>query len=190
MTLTEKQKIIVRAMAAGVLLALINIVFARFFTPFGFSSALTLEQRLTIAAKASCLVAIFLLVSIGRLAKHRFFTPEDIDAAASSQSTIKARILQAILQNTLEQSVLAGITYFAWAIIMPGPALGTITGAVILFAIGRVLFIVGYDRGAGSRALGFTLTFYPTAFMLMAMATKLIVQLSLPTSALLIEHQG
>ncbi len=73
---------------------------------------------------------------------------------------------------------------------MPGPALGTITGAVILFAIGRVLFIVGYDRGAGSRALGFTLTFYPTAFMLMAMATKLIVQLSLPTSLPLIEHQG
>ena len=175
MTLTEKQKIIVRAMAAGALLALINIVFARFFTPFGFSSALTLEQRLTIAAKASCLVAIFLLVSIGRLAKHRFFTPEDIDAAASSQSTIKARILQAILQNTLEQSVLAGITYFAWAIIMPGPALGTITGAVILFAIGRVLFIVGYDSGAGSRALGFTLTFYPTAFMLMAAAAKLVV---------------
>lgn len=175
MALTEKQNNIVRAMAVGALLALTNIVFAWFFEPYEFSSTLTLEQRLTVTAKASCLVAIFLLVSIGRLAKHRFFTPEDIDAAASSQSTIKARILQAILQNTLEQSVLAIITYFVWAIIMPVAALGAIIGAVILFAIGRILFIVGYDSGAGSRALGFTLTFYPTAFMLMAAAAKLVV---------------
>lgn len=174
MALTEKQKIIIRAMVAGALIALTNIAFAWFYEPFIFPSDLTLEQRMTIATKASCVVAIFLMVVIGRLAKHRFFTPEDIDAAASKQSSIRAKILQAILQNTLEQTVLAVITYFVWAILMPGAALGVIIGAVILFAIGRVLFIVGYDSGAGSRALGFTLTFYPTVFMLIAVAARMI----------------
>jgi hypothetical protein len=31
-----------------------------------------------------------------------------------------------------------------------------------LFLLGRVLFIGGYRKGAGGRALGFGLTFYPT----------------------------
>ena len=172
MNLTDKQIIIAKAMVAGALAALTNIAIARSCEPLKFSATLTFDQRLTVAAKSSVVVAIFLLVSIGRLAKHRFFTPEDIDSAASSHSTNRAKLLQAVLQNTLEQTVLAVITYFVWAIIMPADALGAIIGAATLFAIGRVLFIHGYEKGAESRAIGFTLTFYPPAFMLIALALR------------------
>ena len=37
--------------------------------------------------------------------------------------------------------------------------------AAFLFAIGRMLFIVGYRRGATGRSLGFALTFYPTVLL-------------------------
>ncbi len=37
-----------------------------------------------------------------------------------------------------------------------------LTALAILFCIGRALFWAGYGRGAGGRALGFALTFYPT----------------------------
>lgn len=37
----------------------------------------------------------------------------------------------------------------------------------MLFSIGRWLFAAGYARGAGARALGFALTFYPTVAALL-----------------------
>merc|ERR1712001_715512 len=60
-------------------------------------------------------------VSIGRLAKHRFFTPNDIDGSGLTQASAQAQILQSIIQNTLEQSLLASITYLVWAVLIPGP---------------------------------------------------------------------
>jgi len=45
-----------------------------------------------------------LLICIARLAKHRFFTPEDINGSALTSGTERARLLQALLQNTREQT--------------------------------------------------------------------------------------
>lgn len=72
------------------------------------------------------------------------------------------RIDKAILQNTLEQLVLAAAVYHALE-----AALGAASGVylatlVTLFSIGRFAFLVGYKNGAGSRAFGFGMTFYPT----------------------------
>ena len=49
---------------------------------------------------------------------------------------------------------------------MPPAQLAVIPAAAVLFALGRLLFWRGYAGGAPSRALGFGLTFYPTALML------------------------
>lgn len=119
-------------------------------------------------ALESCLLPVlFLTASIARLAKHRFFTPEDIDGGAGlSEDTTQAKLLQTLLQNTLEQTVLAVPIYLAWACVAPSTWLSVVPIAAILFAVGRLLFFMGFSKGAPSRALGFALTFYPTLVML------------------------
>ena len=106
-----------------------------------------------------------LLVAIARLARHRFFTPEDLDGSGLTQGTETARILQAILQNTLEQVTLALPIYLLWALTLPSTWQAVIPLNALLFVLGRVLFARGYAHGAPARALGFALTFYPTVAM-------------------------
>jgi uncharacterized membrane protein YecN with MAPEG domain len=110
----------------------------------------------------AALAALWLLIAVGRLAGHRFFTPEDIDGGGLSDGTAKAKLLQSLVQNTLEQVVLAVIAYGAWLRLMPGERAGLVIVCAIMFSIGRLLFFAGYARGAPWRALGFTMTFYPT----------------------------
>jgi hypothetical protein len=50
---------------------------------------------------------------------------------------------------------------------LPHPDVLLVT-LVVLFGLGRLLFWLGYARGAAGRAFGFALTFYPTAFALIA----------------------
>lgn len=123
-------------------------------------------ERIAFALKADLVIVLWLGLSIGRLARHRFFTPEDIDGGGVTQGTETANVLQATLQNTLEQTVLAVLAHTIWAVTMPVAWVSTIPAAVILFLIGRVLFLRGYAGGAPSRAIGFALTFYPSILML------------------------
>jgi len=134
--------------------------------PFGFDEEIDLASRISVAIQSCALLSIFLVASVGRLAGHRFFTPEDIDAGAALAGTDRARMLQSLLQNTLEQTVIAIMVYMAWAVTMPAEWLSVVPMAAILFAVGRVLFFSGYEKGAPSRALGFALGFYSSVGML------------------------
>ena len=78
--------------------------------------------------------------------------------------------MQSILQNTLEQSVLAVLVDLIWAVVMPITWVPAVLAAAIMFFIGRTLFAVGYAGGAPSRALGFVLTFYPSIVILILIA--------------------
>ena len=49
---------------------------------------------------------------------------------------------------------------------MPATFMSTVPLAALAFGLGRVLFFVGYNKGASSRAIGLTLSFYPTMVML------------------------
>ena len=118
-----------------------------------------------------------LAINIARLASHRFFTPADIDGGATSDGTSEARLLQATLQNTLEQTVLALATHAIWAVTMPRASQAAIPVAAILFTIGRVLFWRGYARGAPARAVGFALTFYPSIVMLLTLGIRFAYRL-------------
>jgi hypothetical protein len=119
---------------------------------------------------------LFLGLSVGRLARHRFFTPQDIDGGGLTNGTHEARILQSLLQNTLEQFALAFAAYLAWAVIMPVLWLSVVPLAAITFGIGRVLFFAGYKEGAPHRAVGFALTFYPSMVMLVLSMAELVRQ--------------
>ena len=108
---------------------------------------------------------ICLIIAIGNLARHRFMTPADIDGSGLTSGTDRAHVYQAILQNTLEQTVIAVLAHLFWASVMPFGAQGALPVAVMLFVIGRICFARGYAGGAGARAFGFALTFYPTVIM-------------------------
>ena len=69
-----------------------------------FSSQASLSLRLKLAALAGLAPAAVLLLCIARLAKHRFTTPQDIHGSALTEGTERAKLLQALLQNTLEQT--------------------------------------------------------------------------------------
>lgn len=169
MALTEKQEGVLWRMIAGAIIAIVIVACGSFLDPFNLDSPSSLTERLSLAIQFLLLPAIFIVVSVGRLAKHRFFSPEDIDGGGFSEDTERAKILQSLLQNTLEQFCIASSVYLAWAVIMPGQTFAVIPLAAIVFSIGRILFFAGYNSGAPFRPLGFTLTFYPSIAMLICM---------------------
>jgi hypothetical protein len=88
-------------------------------------------------------------------------------------ATPQARILQAILQNTLEQTVLAVAAYLIWAVVMPHRWLWSIAIAALLFVAEKSTFHSWVHAGRGRRAMGFGLTAYPTFGMLVTVAVVL-----------------
>ncbi len=161
---TQKGVMIGAIVAAVAALALLWLSVQH--NPFAYHDDMGMSQRLEVALKASLVPALCLLIAIGRLANHRFLTPEDIDGSGLTVGTRQAKILQALLQNTLEQTVLAILVYLAWALLLPATWLSAVPAAAIAFALGRAMFFVRYQQGAAGRAFGFALTFYPTAAML------------------------
>lgn len=176
MSLSAQQTGVLRGMIAGIIIALLLIASGIFANPFGYDSPLSLSERLSLAMTSSVFLAVFLAFSIGRLARHRFFSAQDIDGGDPSQGSQEAKRLQSLLQNTLEQTVLAFFTYAAWVILMPGDWLSVVPLAAAAFCVGRILFFAGYSRGASARAIGFTLAFYPSLGMLACIVGRMLWQ--------------
>ena len=167
MALTQKQRGVLLGMGVGLLSAIALIGIGAMTNPFGFDEDMGMASRIAVAIQCCALLCVFLVVSVGRLAGHRFFTPEDVDAGAAQGGSDRAHVLQSMLQNTLEQTVIASMVYMAWAVVMPAEWLSVVPMAAILFALGRILFFAGYEKGAPSRAFGFALGFYSSVGMLL-----------------------
>ncbi len=167
--LSTKQKGVLKGMVLGAFFAILFVVGGVLFQPF--SSVKPVDALIT----SIFINTLFLIFSIARLAKHRFFTPEDMDGNGLTKGTDKVNLLQSLLQNTLEQLVIAIPVYLAWFILMPPQFCSVIMLCSIAFGMGRILFFIGYKNGAPSRALGFTLTFYPTVCMAITVAVYKIV---------------
>lgn len=174
MTLTPAQRGVARGIAIAAIATAVVVFGAAAWHPDMLLPGDGTVAQLAYALKWDLLPAACLLIAVGRLARHRFFTPEDIAGGGLSPGTQKAHVLQSILQNTLEQVVLASLAYFIWAVVMPHGWLASIPAAALLFLIGRILFSRGYERGAAARAIGFGLTFYPSVLMLAVAALNLI----------------
>lgn len=166
MQLTEKQKGVARGAGLAGAITLVSILGVLAWQPDFLTPRDTMTARLSFALKADLAILVLFVISIGRLAKHRFHEPADIDGGGMTVGTQRARSLQAMLQNTLEQTVLAIALHLLWAVIAPLSWLAAIPVAVVLFVAGRIMFFRGYESGAPSRALGFGLTFYPNVLLL------------------------
>lgn len=164
--LSQNQLGVIKGMASGLAFAAAAMAMAAYaLHPLGAS----LAERASLLALCLLPPAVTLAISIARLAKHRFFTPADIDGSALTEGSDRARLLQALLQNTLEQVALAVPVYVAWAMLAPARMLGALVAASGLFLLARLLFYKRYRSGAAARSLGFALTFYPTVLLLIVL---------------------
>jgi uncharacterized membrane protein YecN with MAPEG domain len=173
MVFTPKQRGVARGMATGAICTIVAIAGAAAWYPAALLPSDNTVARIAFALKWDLLPAVCLLAAVAQLARHRFFTPEDIDGGGLTPGTARAHVLQSIVQNTLEQAVLASLAYLIWAVTMPHAWLASIPVAAVLFLLGRLLFFRGYERGAAARAAGFALTFYPSVLMLAASVVML-----------------
>jgi hypothetical protein len=174
-SLTNKQVGVLKSMIAGLAITvfLISVAILGVLEPF--LPAVSTGSASTRALLWDLLVVGCLAINIAMLARHRFFTPADIDGGGLSTGTPAAHLLQSMLQNTLEQTVLALGVHAVWASAMPQAWQAAIPVASLLFVTGRVMFWRGYASDAPARALGFALTFYPSVVMLLMIAGHLVV---------------
>ena len=174
MPFTIKQQGVLAGMILGGSISLALILTGCLFNPFAFGPALPVLARVEVLFDSMLPVGLLLVFAIGRQAKHRFQSA-DIDGGGLHQDLQKTIFLQSLLQNTLEQTVVAAVVYGAWAIVMPSSWLSVVPLASTSFCAGRVLFFARYQKGAPGRALGFALTFYPSVFMLLFLITHQLI---------------
>ncbi len=165
LTFTKKQTGVLRGMGLGIFFSLLLALYGILFNPFSFPELLPLEDKLIILGYCLLIPSFFLMFSIARMARYRFFSPVDIDSSVTNSPSQALLCLQAILQNTLEQAALATIIYLIWVLLTPSSWLSVLPLSASCFFIGRILFIKGFRMGASSRAVGFALTFYPLVIM-------------------------
>lgn len=170
-----------RAIRRSVLISLIAIAVAGplgyLLLPTLFAFPTELAGRLAFAAQASVFVLMWVAIGVLLVSTTRSRSPQDIGGSAAGPPSDRLAIYIAFLQNTLEQAVLAVGLYFALASLVSGPWLSLIVMGVVMFAIGRILFLRGYHRGVRGRSLGMTMTMMPTilgyALVLILIAVRL-----------------
>ena len=177
MELSQKQKGVVRGVIPAAVSTVVGMGGVSLLIPMSALPADEAGDRLAWAMQWALLPILTLMISIMRVANHRFASPDDIDGSGLTAGTDRVLVLRAILQNTLEQAVLAVAAYLIWAVVMPYGWLRAIPVAALLFMTGRVFFARGYDAGAAARAMGFGLTAYPTFGMLATASVALLLRL-------------
>lgn len=165
MSLDGKQRGVLRNMLAALAITIITLGALVLWPQALPAPPASLADRLALTLQWDSLVLLCLVLSIGLLARHRFFTPADIDGSGLTAGTDRAHVLQAMLQNTLEQAVIAVLAHLLWTAATDPAWYGAVPAAALMFVAGRVLFVAGYAGGAPARAFGFALTFYPTVFL-------------------------
>ena len=151
-----------RSVAIRMAVALaMTILAAAMCLHWGAAAPSSLTERLIVTARADVFVLCWLAATIGNVARLRFFCAEDIAGSRPGTASLAVGDAKAILQNTLEQVVLAIPIHVALAVLVRA-SLPLIIALAALFTTGRLLFWIGYAKGAQARALGFALTFYPS----------------------------
>ncbi len=140
-----------------------------------FGSPAALSNRLAVAIMVDLVVVAWLAAGIANVARLRFLSPSDIAGDGRTDASVAVRDAAAILQNTLEQVVLAIPVHIAAAMVIDR-SLTLLVALGLIFTIGRIAFWRGYSGGAQARAFGFALTFYPTLATLLTVAAFAVIR--------------
>lgn len=110
--------------------------------------------RMAFALKCCVLAIIFSLFLAVEAVAHERLQTAAFDPLAGHE-TRRLRVNQRYLQNTLEQVVLFSTGLFGLALYSPGgDAMRAVSATTISWVVARILFWIGYHRGAALRALG------------------------------------
>ncbi len=173
--LDAEQRGVARGAAAAAVVAASAIGLGVAFWPFAYPRIDAIADRLRYAIRCDLFVAAWLVPMIAAIATLRFGSPADIGGSGLSEATPPVRRARAVLENTLEQIVLAMPLHLGLALLLPLRCIVVVPILAALFGLGRACFWAGYARGAAARAFGFGLTFYPAVAGYLV-AAALIVQ--------------
>lgn len=165
MALDPEQRGIVRNSLWAVLIAVSASAGAYLWVPsatFGLDPAWDAGERLAFALKCDFLIFLWLAGCLRAVASGRFNTPADRKGAAYGQPTQSLAVRLALLQNSLEQTVLTVGAHLLLAALLRGPELVLIPVGVALYLVGRASFALSYPKGAAARAFGMALTAAPS----------------------------
>lgn len=141
---------------------------------FGLSDTMATGDRIAFALKWDLPVFLWLAGCVRAVASQRFREPADRKGAAYGEPTPQLAVRAAILQNSLEQTVIAVGAHLTLSAVLRGPELVLIPLLVLLYLVGRIAFGARYSRGAVARSFGMSLT-GATAIASYAIAIGLIV---------------
>ncbi len=164
MTFDSEQRAIALRSLAAIAITAITLYGGQLWLPpesLGAHGIMTLAEQLAFTLKWQLPVFLWLAVCVRRVSSWRFRSPEDRAGAAFAPPSPALAVRAAVLQNSLEQTVLLVGTTLIVATLLRGPELVLIPLMVILFVIGRIAFAVGYASGAAARAFGMALTAAP-----------------------------
>ena len=176
MAINRDQLGVLRGMTTGAAISALGLAWGLATNPFDLAGQVSLDHRLELGLAADLGLALWLAVSIGWMARLRFVSSADLHGSGVGVATPRARILQAVLQNSLEQIGLAVLVHLLWIVLMPAAWLAAVPVASGLCLVGRIGFGWGYGKGAAQRSLGFALSFYPSLFMLLLMVAVLLIR--------------
>jgi hypothetical protein len=157
-----EQRRVIRGVVLAILIGTVVLLAGYLFVPSPLHGTANVAERIALALRVDIVVFAWLIAAIANVGNRRFFSRDDIQGAGFYPPSERIAIPVAILQNTLEQTVLAVGAHLILATMLVGQELVLLPVLAVLFCVGRATFWVGYRGGAGQRAFGFALTFYPT----------------------------
>lgn len=161
MTYDREQRTIMVHSAIAVLLAAAILVAGFAWLPperLGLTDAMDEGERIAAALKADLFILIWLAACVQAVARGRFYSPADRPGSAFAPPSPAIAVRSAVLQNSLEQTVLALGAHLTLAVLLRGSELVLIPLLVALYLVGRLAFAFRYAQGAAARAFGMALT--------------------------------
>ncbi len=125
---------------------------------FGLDHSLATADRIAFALQSDLVIFLWLAGCVRAVSKGRFLSPVDIGGSASGPPSTVLKVRAAVLQNSLEQTVLAVGAHLTLATVLRGAELRVIPLLVALYLFGRVTFAWGYARRPVGRAFGMAVT--------------------------------
>ncbi len=164
--LDAEQRRVLRGMSFAALAAATVLGFGIAFASPLMPPLPRIEDRIAFTLRCDLFVMAWLAAAVAAVARGRFFSAADIGGSGFSEAGPRIAVSSAVLQNTLEQALFAVVTHLVLASLLRGREMIVVPLLVGLFCAGRLAFWLGYKHGAGGRAFGFGLTFYPSVLAL------------------------
>lgn len=147
--------------AAAILMTVVITICAWLWLPptwVGIDDEPSIAERLAYALRVDMPIFLWLAGCVRVVASIRYRSNADRAGSAYAPPSPRLRAPAAVLQNSLEQTVLAVGGHLALATTLRGGELVLLPTLTGLYLLGRITFAFAYPRGAAARAFGMALT--------------------------------